>query len=363
MRAMQKDPARRYASADEMRRDLKLFAESAASATEAAPMGDTSVMPAVKRGTASAPRQAPRNAPRPRRPVWPLVVSISVLVVVGLAVAWALGLFGGSVSVPDLRGMTLEEASNTITANGLLVGEVTEEFSTDVPEGQVIDQSPAPGERVDTEWAVTLVISKGEESVLVPDVSGMSESDAFSTIRKAGLQIGSVRRVFTRDFAKGIAITTEPTAGVAVAIGGSVDLVVSDGIETKALPNVVGKSSKQAKDELEEGGFKVKVVEEYSNDVRKGFVISQDPDSGVVAQTGSTVTLHVSKGTETIEVPAVTGKTEAEATEALEGIGFRVLVNQIPSTEVGKVVTQDPPPGTIGRPGDTVTIWIGVASP
>ncbi|MBA4370725.1 MAG: serine/threonine protein kinase [Coriobacteriaceae bacterium] len=362
MRALEKDPSRRYTSADEMRRELKLFAESGAVAAEAAPMGDTSVMPVVKR-SGGAPRPAPHAPPRRRRPLWPLLVSISVVVAVGLAVAWALGLFGGSVEVPDVRGMTLEEASNTIIGTGLLVGDVTEVYSSDVPEGKVIEQSPAAAERVEMNWPVTLVISRGEESVLVPDVTGMSESEAFSTLRKAGLYIDGVRREYSRTIAKGLAITTEPTAGISVAKGGNIILVVSDGIETKALPSVVGKSQKDAKAELEAAGFKVKQVDEYSDKVKKGFVISQDPDGGLISQTGSTVTIHVSKGPESVEIPDVTTLSEAEATAKLEALGFAVLVNQIPSADVGKVVTQDPAGGSIGKLGDTITIWVGVASP
>lgn len=364
MRALTKDPAQRYQSADEMRRDLKRVLEGGApAAAAAASMGSTTVMPQIEQQPTPVHVPVRRPAPRRKPSAWPWILGVIGLVLVGLGTAWALGLFQpGDVEVPDLTKQTAEEATLTLQGAELTLGTVTEEFSEEAV-GTIIGQDPKAGARVSKETSINVTVSKGVEMVAVPDVAGLSENDAYNALKSAEFDLQPVQRVYNAKVAKGFSIGTTPTAGVMLPKGSPVTLIVSEGIETKAIPDVTGKTTADAKAALEAAGFKVTTREEYHATVAKGKVISQDPDEGVVVQTGSTVTLTISKGKNETTVPDVMDKTEAEARSLLSDAGLEVLVNESPAAEpgdVGVVVNQNPSSGAKVPFGTTVTIWVGV---
>lgn len=357
LRALAKDPRERYSSAEEMRRDLRRVAEGRAPEIEPA-MGDTTVMPQVSTPVVRTP--PPRQAHR-RPSAWPWVAAVIALALVGIGAAWALGLLGPqAVEVPDLTGQNVEEASATLQGVGLALGEVTKEFSPEET-GTVIAQDPGAGDRVDGGTAIAVTVSKGIEMVEVPKVKGLTENDAYNRLKSAGFDLQPVQRVFDAKIAKGYAIETTPVAGLLLPKGSPVTLIVSEGIEAKAVPGVVGKTAAEAKSTLEKAGFKVTVREEYHDTVAAGKVIRQDPDEGVVLQTGSTVTITVSKGKDEVSVPKVIGLTEAEARTKIEALGLEVLKNEVVDpANVGKVVNQNPAENAKVPHGSTVTIWVGI---
>ncbi len=358
LRAMRKKPSDRYASAEEMRADLRRFLAgqdvplSVSSAPR--PVDETTVMPAVH---SSAP---PRVRPVPkRRPMWPWIVTVLALVAVGLGVAYAAGIIGPSVAVPELTGMTEEEATITLQAAGLEIGEVKREFSIEIDDGIIIDWSPKSPVRVRKGSEIDLVVSKGPDLVEIPNVAGMSETDAFEVLKQAALDISSVKREYSTDVAADFVIGTDPPALTEVPKGSQVVLIVSKGVETKKVPNVVGKTRAEAAKALEDAGFKVKVIEQFSETVAKGKVVSQRPDGDVLVDAGSTITIYVSKGVEVIKVPDVGGLSEADAKKKLQDAGLKVQVEYQPSMENDVVLNQNPLPNTDARRGDTVTIYVG----
>ncbi len=363
LRALAKDPRQRYESADEMRRDLRRVLDGRAPAAAEHSMGDTTVMPRVESTPRSAPMRAARPAPRKPR-VWPWIAAVAALALIGIGGAWTLGVLGPpAVVVPDLAGLTVEEATSMLQGVGLAVGETTEEYSEEAS-GTIIGQDPKGGARAAKGETVNLVASKGAEMVLVPTVAGMIENDAYNALKSAGFDLQPVQRIYDPEIAEGYAIDTTPTAGTMLPKGAPITLIVSEGIETKAIPDVVGKTSAEAKTALEKAGFKVNIREEFSDTVAKGKVMAQDPDSGVVVQTGSTVRLTVSKGKNETTVPDVTDKTEAEARTLLSNAGLEVLKNETPAADpgdVGVVLNQSPTAGRKVPLGTTVTIWVGVA--
>lgn len=365
LRAMRKNPADRYHSAAEMREDLKrvLAGQPAAGGAYGAVADDhTSVLPAVERSAAPRAVAPPQIRPVPTRRTspWLWVGLAALLLVAGLGIAWALGAFGGgAVVVPTLSGLTEEQAKMELEAAGLALGEVTTENSDTVELGLIISQDPEAGARVEEGAAVNIVVSTGIEQVAVPDLTNMPEATAIEALRSTELEYDKTVDEFSAEIAKGLVIRTEPALGTQVPKGTRVTLFVSAGVESVKVPDVTGKPLAEAKGILEGAGFVVKSNEAFSDSVPKGNVISQRPDPNVVYETGSEVTLEVSKGPEVIIVPNVADKSEAEARQLITAAGLVPKVVYVDAADEGFVINQFPIAGASARRGDVVEIEVG----
>jgi serine/threonine-protein kinase len=336
LRAMQKEPAERYGSAEEMRQELDRVVKSAAAAPVAAP---------------------PPEKKQSKAWIWILVV---VLILVGLGAAWALGLFGGNIEVPDLTGLTIEQATTALEEEGLVLGEseLIPDESGQTAENTIYEQEPAAGERASEGDTVDVVVN-GSESTEVPDLVGLTEAEAVTAINDAGLTLDRTEREFNSEVEAGTVYEQTPAAGSEVPMETPVTILVSKGTETVSVPNVVGVEQAQATQTLEDAGFQVAREEEFSDTVAAGVVSAQNPSAGVNAETGTTVTITVSKGAETVSVPNVVGQQENQATETLEDAGLRTSVQYEDNANVGVVLRQDPSPGAQVAPDPRVTIVVG----
>jgi len=363
LRAMQKDPSARYASAEEMRADLKRVlaggSVAAPAAVAAGGMDETSVMPAVGAAAGSRVRPIPK-----RRNPWPWIIGAVLLLAAGLGLAWALGAFESTemVTVPGVVGLTLEEASELIESAELTVGPITERTDEEVAAGLVIEQSPAEGAEAPAGSEVSLVISLGPDVREVPDLVGSTESEAIRLINAADLR-PDIQREFNSDVPDGQVFRQSPEPGEKVPPETVVTIIVSRGTQLVRVPDVVGQTRANATNTLQGAGFRVNVVEEFHDSVAAGNVISQSPEGGVSLDAGATVTIRVSKGRDEVTVPDVIELTEAQARADLRAAGLAVTVNYQVSPDDDVVLTQDPLPGQKVRRGSTVTIWVGKAPP
>jgi len=145
-----------------------------------------------------------------------------------------------------------------------------------------------------------------------------------------------------------------------------VRLLVSSGPNKVDVPDVTGKTSQEARDELEGAGFKVSTSEEESTDVDPGKVIRQSPAVGTQATEGSRVSIVIAKEPATAKVPDVTGMSEDEALTELQDAGFKVSRKTEPvdsPDQDGIVLDQSPSSGREIKKGDRVTISVGNFSP
>ncbi|HOT23586.1 MAG TPA: PASTA domain-containing protein [Thermoleophilia bacterium] len=287
LKAMGKQPEQRPASAEELRRAL------ARSAT-------------VLRDAPPAPASAPTE--RPRTPIWPWVIGL-VIVAAVLAAIWVPGLFaGGSVSVPSVTGMTLDQARQTLADAGLEVGSVTPDASaTTAPQGTVLSQDPTAGEKVDEGSAVALVIA-GAGVVVVPDLKGLSRADAEAAITAAGLVLDSVLQDYSDEVPAGSVVEQSPAAGTTVPYGTAVVITVSTGPQSPTgstaspvpggtvVPSVVGMLQVDALAALEAAGLSATTTTMSSDTVDPGRVVSQTPAGGATVSPGANVALVVSTG-------------------------------------------------------------------
>ncbi|MEW2121373.1 Stk1 family PASTA domain-containing Ser/Thr kinase [Streptomyces sp. NPDC005474] len=292
--------------------------------TRTNPTNRTSLLGAVGAPPAPAPpsRRSARGRGRGRRA--PLAVLVAVLLVLGVgAGVWYIN-SGQFTQVPAVLAKTEDQAKAQLRGAGLEV-RIEKDYSDTVARGAVISTDPEVGKRIRDHDTVTLTISRGPETVPVPQVEGYRLDKARALLKRNGLEPGMVTREFSDEVARGSVIGTSPDAGTERRAGSAVALVVSKGSPVE-VSDVTGSDLADARAELEQAGLKVKVAAKTvtSDDFEQGQVAVQSPEGGSEAEQGDTVTLTISKGPEMIKVPDVVGDSVDEAKEALEGAGFTV---------------------------------------
>ncbi|MFD7688890.1 Stk1 family PASTA domain-containing Ser/Thr kinase [Streptomyces sp. NPDC059781] len=305
----------------------------------------------------SPPPLPPRRRTALRR--GPMAIVVAVLLVLGVGTGiWYIN-SGQFTKVPPLLGKTEEEARDRLTDAGLDTGRVEEAYSDTVERGTVISTDPKAGTRVRGSDSVSLTLSKGPQTVRVPDLDGYRLDKARDLLKDDGLEPGMVTREFSDSVERGSVISTEPGKGTKVRAGSAVALTVSKGSPVD-VPDVTGDDAEDARAELEEAGLKVRIAAERVNSEHDaGQVARQTPGAGRQAAEGDTVTLTLSKGPEMIEVPDVIGDSVDEAKRKLKDAGFDVdedrgLLGLFGDTVKGQSVDG----GDTAPKGSTITIEI-----
>ena len=228
------------------------------------------------------------------------------------------------VTVPDILGMTVEEATETLNKKGLGLSIAERAYSDKYEKGGIMEQKTAANKKVDKNTEIQVVVSNGEEilTVAVPDVSGQSESAAQKTLEDANLVVDSESK-YDDHIEAGKVISTDPAAGMEVEEGTHVKMYVSMGVEKVEVPQITGITSEEAQAALAAVGLiGGSVTEEYSEEYDAGYVISQGKSAGSKLEKGSAVDYVVSKGSSKVEVPDLYGMTMAEAQQALSDLGL-----------------------------------------
>ena len=198
------------------------------------------------------------------------------------------------VKVPKVSGLPVDNAIQTLNDVGL-EAQVREAFSEKVEAGVVISQDPKPGETLPKGSPVTIRVSRGIETVTVPDVLQQAQDSAEAELRDAGLEPSVV--VVESDQPAGLVISQSPDPGVTVNKGSKVEIGVSQGPPPVAsVPGVIGLDEESAAQTLSDAGFEV-VTEDIPtlNPDEDGLVIDQDPLEGAEVDPGSTVTIFVAR--------------------------------------------------------------------
>jgi beta-lactam-binding protein with PASTA domain len=383
LRALAKDPADRYHSAEEMDSDLEriargigVSAETAEAATTVLSRTDvgeaaTTIRPATPAAAAGSTTYTPGryyeyDAPARRRSIWPWLLGLLVvaLALVGGWFAWQevqTQLSAAKpVAVPDVVGSVEQLAVQQIRDAGLKERVERRPNDDGVKAGMVFEQDPQPGDRIERGNFVTIVVSTGPSKVRVPDVLGESRDQAVSELTAAGLKANVVPVNSLEDV--DTVLATAPKAGTEVIVGTSIRVNVSKGPKPITVPNVIGMPFESAESTLQGVGFAVSREDVDDADQPEGVVVGQNPAAGTQQGKGSVITLQVSKGPKTSQVPDVTSLTVADATAQLTQSGFDVQpVEEIVDAEEldGKVLSQDPEGGSNAEQGTSVVIVVG----
>ncbi len=313
-RAMSKDPALRPTSAEFVQEiqhaERMILTGGQPSVGMPADPDATQVLPRVQETRELPPRRTREQDDYEEEPREEKSIFKSKKFIVGLLLVLLAGFFVGAfmsygkfwstaeVVVPDVTGKQMTLARQILEDKKLRVN-VAETYNADVPAGQVVSQTPEGGTKVKEERLVTIYVSKGGEDVEMPDLTGMSKSDAEAQLKKMGLKLGSVYEKYSDEEA-GTVIKQDPRAGSKISRGQSVDITVSKGKQTKkvSIPDVTGGSLSAAKSALQSRGLKVGNVTYESSRQAPGTVIRQSPASGEVEE-GTSISLVVAQEAKT----------------------------------------------------------------
>ena len=208
----------------------------------------------------------------------------------------------GEAPVPSLEGLEQDEAEQQLTDAGF-EPRVERVFSDDVRNGRVVDTSPPAGTTLERGSQVTMNVSRGPETVEVPDVTGDSEDNARSALEGVGLRVGKITREESGE-APGTVIEQSPAAGEELDKGDAVDLTVA---QPTAIPDVVDMTEDEARTALEDAGFEVRVSDETVTDpTQNGIVLEQSPAADEERRQGSRVTIVVGRVAESTPTPSPT---------------------------------------------------------
>ena len=204
----------------------------------------------------------------------------------------------GNTSVPAVEGQPLDAARRAIQQAHLKVGQVQQQSSSQVPNGDVISTSPTAGQTVQINTSVEIFVSSGKPLVSVPNVVGQSQDSAKSALQGAGFQVSTNTQ--SSSAKAGNVINQDPAGGSQAASGSTVTLVISSGpantttTPTATVPSVTGQKSGPATNALQGAGFKVsQTTKPVTSQSKDGVVVSQDPGGGSSAPKGSTVTIVI----------------------------------------------------------------------
>ena len=342
LKALKKDPMLRYQTATELLQDLKMALKN--------PSGDfvddDEFDPTAKTqriSTQDVEKMQKNASKKDENKLVNFIKNHKVLsAFIGLILLFCIA-FGGTmlvlnvtnpkeVEMPNIVGLTKEDAQQRIEGVKLKFEVASEEYNADVEENHIISQDPTYVEgynRVKEGSTVKVVVSKGTEKTKVPKVAGMSKDDAVEAIENAKLKAEIIEET-SKKVQEGYVISQETDANTEVDAGETVKIHVSTGVEKATVPGVVGKSQDEAKKALQDLGFVVTVTTAEDSSKDNGVVLKQSLEEGKSVEKGSAITITVntyeaSKSAQvTIDVKSYLPKTDAS------------LSNEESSSNVGK---------------------------
>ena len=396
LKCMQKNPADRFQTADELYRTLRDYLagrlQAVNSATAMLPVqptnklergtgtipagGGTAAIPRVERtnryraqsATEQAAEEEQERQRKHRRNV--VLGVIGVIAVVAVAAVALFSIFGSGTQtkpVPNLLGLTQEQAIKEIEDNGFEVGKVEQGYTTAQDPGLVYEQNPLATRAMPEGSTIDIRISKGAapaEKVKVPDLTNLPEDQVDAELSKYNLVGRKGEDQESDSIEKGRVCGQDTPEGTEVNVGETITYHISSGASTAVIPNVVGDYFEDAQERLSggDGEFQVNVEWAYSNTVAEGNVISVDPAAGNTAEVGSTVTITVSSGpkpVESISVPYVVGMSYYDARAQLQNYGFVV---QLASGCSSEGTVSDQSVYTSAPEGSTIVLTTQVSS-
>jgi eukaryotic-like serine/threonine-protein kinase len=199
----------------------------------------------------------------------------------------------GTVAVPGVAGMSVEQATGALADQGLVVDRIVKRADGSVPSGSVIRSSPAAGQRVAKGSAVTLAVSTGPRQVTVQDVGGQPEAAARKALSAKGFQVTTTQQV-SQDKPAGTVLSQSPAAGATADPGATIALVIAQAPPQVRVPQLVGRPASDAVDALTSAGFEPREsMRAVTDQAQDGVVLEQRPAAGSKLAKGAPVRIFV----------------------------------------------------------------------
>ncbi|HXB38021.1 MAG TPA: PASTA domain-containing protein, partial [Acidimicrobiales bacterium] len=380
MKAMAKDPASRYGSAEEMRADLLRFADGRP--VEAGDPNVTSVMGAAAAGAAATTMMSPAtgrtmavpaggiapgganrdDAARKRRTrnlIWLLVL---LLIALGVIAYFLFSSLNGNVSVPNVVGQTTAAATQTLQSDGLTVGLPSQsEASATVAAGHVISTDPKAGTSVSKNSTVHLIVSAGPNipTVQVPAVTNEQLSAAIQKLTASNPPLTYKVKYAPSNQPNGWVLSQDPAAGASIKANVPITLTVSNQTAV-SVPSVLGQSPAAAGASLARAGLNIGSTSQGCPAAyQSGTVAAQNPGGGANVQPNGSVNLVISN---CVMVPGVVGQDANSAQNQISNAGLTANTTFdttcANNAQPGNVDSQNPSGGSEVASGGTVNISV-----
>ncbi|RZT26683.1 serine/threonine-protein kinase [Kribbella sp. VKM Ac-2569] len=319
---------------------------------------DTIVVPVDYGRPTGAPAKTSAVAPPRRRSRGPIALILILAAAIGIGTsAWYYGIHRYTTT-PDLVNLAPADATAKAEQSGLRTSLDNQDYSEDVKKGLVIRTDPKTGDRIRKDGEIGLTVSKGPERYRVPQLVGLQLDAAQQALSPIKLITGKINEQYNETVPQGKVIAISPRFNTVVKPGTAVNFAVSKGKRPITVPDLTGKSYKDAKKTLTKLGFVVGRSSQYDEKVAEGNVISQSPNNGTLFAKDK-VSLVVSLGPPLVEVPDVKRKTTADAQKILGDAGFKVTVQKAPfNLGLNIVAAQSPAGGRKVKPGSTIVITV-----
>ena len=395
-KCMEKAPDDRYASAEQVRDELRRFVEGmpvlAATdkkvpeqATQVLPQTDinaTTVISAQDSATELLPKTSvtatrPTNYPpyddkSPQRTavfVFGALIAAIVLLAGGLFLYQTLtrNSANASITVPDVRNLTVKQASEQLLASGFTpipYAATKDGVGNDI----VYDQDPPPSVLARSGDQITITYNPASTPIAVPLVRGLTVKEATALLAPLGLTLSIKEVVNDPKVPENQIMSQDPKVDTQVRSGSTILVVVSGGLGQATVPNVQGQVANAAQQLLQTSpyNFVVTLVNEASSTIEQGRVIRTEPAISAQSPAGSAITVFVSSGGNKVAVPQIEGQTEADARSLLATAGLTpdIKYQDVPIGDInnGKVITQGTDAGTLVDPGFVIRLTIGRAA-
>lgn len=208
-----------------------------------------------------------------------VVLMLAMLALLSAITTMHFAIHGAEVKVPDLRGLTITEATRKAASLGLNMSVENRYYSVDIPEGHVLNQSPAAGTVVRREWHVRLTESIGPQKVAIPALTGVDQRVSSIQVRRAGLELGSIVEMPYAYAAPGTVIAQNPAPGAAGVERPSVSLLIAApptaNTTGMVMPDLTGQLFSNAAMAVTHAGLKLEPV----RTVQAGVPAVGDPGS------------------------------------------------------------------------------------
>ena len=280
-KAMAKPPGQRFQTAQEMRNAL-LKVQQAISGVWADGKEDT-----VK-------------SKKKMKPLGKGIIAIAIIAFLS-GILWTLAgnIFGAEVGVPNIVGKDIAQADEELRQQGLVLKVIGRENNDSAAVDSIIKQDPLPGRKVKAGREIEVILSQGIEQVKVPNVTGVTLSDATTRLSNKGLNLGTIDNVWDEKYAEGIVISQDPLVDTNVSAGTKVNLSVSKGKQPPraAVPDVKGLTVTEATAKLQGAKMELGTVTRAASTAYFAEqVASQEPAAGIQIEEGAKINVVVSTG-------------------------------------------------------------------